>query len=335
MQAQFIDRMEASATFFGPGAIEVDSFQTEITDLVRRRAQFGQRIKQTKATGQPSRYFEQFTIPTAGFVNPRVLGATPSQASRGERALNLKAIMAQINFSLFDVEITQQQGEFQGLQAKDLTDLVNGVMLTHDIALWNGNDTDLLANTTSSYYGVSGQILAGQATSLGNGITAISPVASGSTGVVSGVSSIVDQLKTYVADMVARLDFEVKPTAIYVNPVTADQIDREAKLLNLNVDKVQITPGLVVTAIMTQVGLLPIIPDPAIKVLPLGNGTSQHTFFIATDDMIEYHYLTDPMPRVFQLGLVGNLGGSFSVVKFGAPVVKGAPYAHGALTMVR
>jgi len=333
-KAMFIDRMSAAATYLGPGVIEVDSYQTEITDLVRRRFQFGQRIKQTRATGQPSRYFEQFTIPLGEFTNPRQIVSEAAQPSRGERALNLKAIVSAMNFSLFDVEVTQQQGEFQGLQAKDLTDLVNGVMYTHDLALWAGNDTDLLANTTTQYVGCSGQILRGaELANIGNGVTTITPVTG--SGIVSGASSIVDQIKTYIASMVAREDYEVLPTSIYANPLTCDQLDREAKLLNLNVDKVQITPGLVVTAIMTQAGLIPIIPDASIKVFPQGNGTFLHTFFVTTDNMIEYHYLTDPNPRVFQLGLTGNLGGSFSVVKFGAPVVKGAPYAHGALIMIR
>ncbi len=44
--------------------------------------------------------------------------------------------------------------------------------------------------------------------------------------------------------------------------------------------------------------------------------------------MIEYHWLTDPNPRVFQLGLTGSLASQMVVVKFGAIVVKGASYAH-------
>jgi hypothetical protein len=44
--------------------------------------------------------------------------------------------------------------------------------------------------------------------------------------------------------------------------------------------------------------------------------------------MIEYHWLTDPNPRVFQLGLTGSLAAQTVVVKFGAVVVKGPSYAH-------
>ena len=42
MGTQFVD-LHAAADFMGPGAIEIDRYQTEIFDIVRRRAPFGQR----------------------------------------------------------------------------------------------------------------------------------------------------------------------------------------------------------------------------------------------------------------------------------------------------
>jgi len=44
--------------------------------------------------------------------------------------------------------------------------------------------------------------------------------------------------------------------------------------------------------------------------------------------MIEYHWLTDPNPRVFKLGLPSAPTTQSVVVKFGGVVVKGANYAH-------
>ena len=58
MKAHFLD-LHAAADFLGPGAIEIDRYQTEIFDIVRRRGVFGQRIKQVPATGHPSRFFEE------------------------------------------------------------------------------------------------------------------------------------------------------------------------------------------------------------------------------------------------------------------------------------
>ena len=46
-------------------------------------------------------------------------------------------------------------------QAKDLVDTVSGVMVAHDVSLWNGNDTSLSSPTTTQYMGVIGQIAAG------------------------------------------------------------------------------------------------------------------------------------------------------------------------------
>ena len=61
MKGQFVD-LYASADYLGPGAIEIDRYQTEIFDIVRRRGAFGQRIKQVPATGHPSRFFEETAI---------------------------------------------------------------------------------------------------------------------------------------------------------------------------------------------------------------------------------------------------------------------------------
>ena len=60
MNAKFID-LNAAADYLGPGAVEIERYQTEITDIVRRRGVFGQRVRQVPATGHPSRFFEQTT----------------------------------------------------------------------------------------------------------------------------------------------------------------------------------------------------------------------------------------------------------------------------------
>src|SRR5450755_4511380 len=143
MKAQFLN-LQAAADYIGPGAVEVDRYQSEITDIVRRRGQFGQRIKQVPATGHPSRFFEETAIPSpgiSGFVDPRNIVAPLVNPTRVERSVPLKAVVAQLNYNLFDIELGNQQKQFAYLQAKDLVDTVDGVMRTHDVALWNGSDT--------------------------------------------------------------------------------------------------------------------------------------------------------------------------------------------------
>ena len=323
MNAQFID-LNGAADFLGPGAIEVNRYQSEIFDIVRRRGVFGQRVRQTPATGHPSRFFEQTGIvsPTAAqaFVDPRNIAAVSGTPNRVERSVPLKALVSQINYNLFDMEVGTQQAQFAYLQAKDLADSVEGLMRTHDVALWSGNDTSLTAPTTLQYFGASGQIAGG-----------------GNTFTISNTQSIVDNMKSIIAQMVASSSYQVRPTAIYANPVLLDFIDRELKTIyNVVLNTTEINGGLRVKALSTQAGDIPLIPEWALGYTGTpGSGTAVFPCYIVTEDLIEYHWLTDSNPRVFQLGLPGSLQSQLVVVKFGSIVVKGAGYAHAQVTVNR
>jgi hypothetical protein len=323
MTAQFID-LAAAADFMGPGAVEVNRYQTEITDLVRRRGIFGQRIKQLPATGHPSRFFEQLDIAglaaSSAFVDPRNISPAVAAPSRVERSVPLKALVSQINYSMFDLEVGAQQTQFAYLQAKDLTDAVEGLLRTHDKALWNGTDTSLSTPTTNQYYGAGTQINDG-----GN----VASVAIG--------ASIVDGLKTTIAQMVANTSFEVRPSAIYANPVLLDLIDRELKAaFNIVLSTTEVAGGIRVKTLSTQAGDLPLIPEWTLGYTGTpGSGTAVLPAYIVSEEMVEYHWLTDPNPRVFQLGLSGSLANQHVVVKFGGVVVKGASYAHYKVNILR
>lgn len=315
--AVFVGDVSAAADYLAPGAIEINRYQAEIFDLVRRRFVLGQRINQVPATGQPSRYFEQLAIPTAAFVDPRVISATATQPQRVERVVTLKALVAQINYSIFDVEVNQQQGQFAYLEAKDLTDTVDSVLKLHDTALWNGNDTSLVVPTTTQYFGISGQI------STAAQVGAFAPITT-----IAAAGSLVDGFKTSVAQMITRQDYEVRPSAIYMNPLLADLFDQEAKTVQLYFNEVEVVPGVIVKALPTQAGVLPLVPDAGLATIAGGGGLTQYAGFVLSEEFVEYHWLTSPVPRVFQLGLVGNLAGQFVVLKFGSVVVKGPGYAH-------
>ena len=316
MNAKFT-AIHAAADYIGPGAIEVPLYQTEITDLVRRRGIFGQRIKQVPATGHPSRIFEETSIPSptaaTGFVDPRNIVAPLVSPTRVERSVPLKALVAQINYNLFDLELGKQQSQFAYLQAKDLTDTVDGVLRTHDVALWNGTDTSLSTPTTQQYFGAAGQIAAG-----------------GNTMTIGTTQSIVDGFKTAVAQMIANSSYGVRPTAIYANPILLDLIDREMKSeFNVVLSSREITAGFTVKTLSTQAGELPLIPEWTLPYTGTpGSGTAVLPAYIVTEDLIEYHWLSDANPRIFQLGVPGSLASQYVVVKFGGLVVKGANYAH-------
>ena len=190
---------------------------------------------------------------------------------------------------------------------------MDGVLRTHDVALWNGNDTSLSSPTTAQYFGAAGQIAAG-----GNSVS------------IAAGQSIVDGLKTTVAQMVSNSSFGVRPTAIYANPVLLDLIDREMKSeFNVVLNTKEITSDFTVKTLSTQAGDLPLIPEWTLGYTGTpGSGTAVLPAYIVTEDMIEYHWLSDPNPRIFQLGVPGSLASQYVVVKFGGLVVKGANYAH-------
>jgi len=328
MNATFAD-IHAAADYIGPGAIEVPLYQTEIFDICRRSSPFGQRIKQVPATGHPSRFFVESAIPnpgTAGFMNPRAIVPAVVTPARTELSVMLKAIVAQINYNLFDIELGDQQKQFAYLQAKDLVDTVSGVMVTHDVALWNGAETSLTGTATNQYMGCAAQIAADS-----NGVTNNVTISEG--------ASIVNGLKTAVAQMVASNGYLVRPTAIYANPMLLDLIDQEMKAeFNVVLNTDSITGGVRVKMLSTQAGDLPLIPDWSLGYTGMiGSSTNPAVLpaYIVTEDLIEYHWLGDPAPCVFQLGLPNSLTYQYVAVKFGAPVVKGAGYAHCQVTVNR
>jgi hypothetical protein len=234
----------------------------------------------------------------------------------------LKAIVAQINYNLFDIELGDQQKQFAYLQAKDLVDTVSGVMVAHDVALWNGTEASLTATTTNQYMGCAAQIAAGS-----NSVS------------IGETASIVNGLRTAVATMVASNGYYVRPTAIYANPMLLDLIDQEMKAeFNVVLNTGPITGGITVKMLSTQAGDLPLIPDWSLGYTgTIGSSTNPAVLpaYIVTEDLIEYHWLGDPAPRVFQLGLPNSLTYQYVAVKFGAPVVKGIGYAHCQVTVNR
>jgi len=310
MAGQFID-MSAAADFVGPGAIEVPKYEAEIVDMVRRRGILGQRIRYEPANGHPHRYFEQTRIIRGAFTDPRNMTFNPgNDPTRRERAVMLKAIYGPVLFGLFDVELARQQGNYPQLLAKDISDAVEGVLYTSDVALWNGTDTSLTVPATLEYVG---------------GLTQINR-----TFTVASTASIVDSINQEVADMMADKNFAVRPTAVYSNPKLIDLISQEERLNQRQMPSVplNVTGGLVVTGLATAAGTLPLIPDWSLYNGATGgssteSGKTDYKCAIVTENMIIFQYLTSQLPRVFGLGLEGDLGSRYSIVYFGAPVFRG------------
>ncbi|HEX7854451.1 MAG TPA: hypothetical protein VF503_12220 [Sphingobium sp.] len=319
--------LQAAADYLGNGAIETNRYESEIVDIVRRESVFLTRVTPQSATGHPHRFFDQTAIAQGGFTDPRNITATPSGPTRTERSVYIKAVSAQSNFGLFDVDVTRMQGQFASLEAKDIEDITSGIVITEASSVWNGTATAITDSSTQSFCGILTQITNQATISLG--------------------SSIIDGLKAKVAAMLANVTQSVRPTAIYINPIINDLIDREAKASKIELGTVEVAAGVVVTAINTQAGVLPLIPDPFIPATTdtsygfaaPGSGNSNYFAVILTEKMLErpvVHGADGNLnPRIFQLGLLSGLQGQYVGVHFSAVVAKRADAAHAVVAIVR
>lgn len=326
-QAQFTSLQAATTDYFGPGAIFVPEFQREINDLVRRAGVLGQRIMYVPATGAPSRWYDETAIQDGQVTDPRNITPTATAPTRQENSLLIKAITNRIDYSLFDLETVRQQGIFNELKAKDLQDMVNGILRLRDKNLWTGSDTvsgnQVGTSAATAYVGLLNQIT--------------QTVVIDTTATPAG--SIVDGIRTQVAKMVANASYVVRPTAIYMNPLLVDLLEQEAKnsnnALKFNQDGVEVVAGLRVPTMMTAAGILPIIPEPFLPldatipgIAAAGSGKHNYPFAIITENLVEFHYVGSKIPRVLQLGTIANLNESYVGIHFGSPVVKSPGYAH-------
>lgn len=319
------DTMKAAADYLGNGAIHVNLYESEIADIVRRKSVFIDRADHVPATGSPHRYFEQTAIVTGGFTDPRNITPSAGGPTRVERSAALKAITAQSNFGLFDVQVTQQQGRFAYVEAKDVADITDACVVTAASAVWSGTDTSLTTPTTNQYVGLLRQITNQAQIALG--------------------ASIIDGLKTKVAAMMANTTYAPAPTAFYINPLLGDMIDREAKAMSIDLGKV-VVAGVTVRALETQAGTLPLISDPFLPATTdnsygftaPGSGNSNYFAVIVSEPWIEMSYVNpngDKNPQLFQLGLLAGLQKQFVAVWFNNVIAKGGSYAHAVVAITR
>ena len=323
---QFVASMSAAADYLDNGAIEVNLYETEIFDMVRRSSPVMDRLPPVRANGHPHRYFEETAIAQGAFTDPRTITYTAGGPTRVERYAPIKAMVNGSNFGLFDVQVTKQQGQFSYVEAKDVEDIISGIQVVRCQKIWQGTDTSFATPTSTEYFGILNQVT--QRATIANG------------------ASIIDGLKAQVAAMVASTSYMVKPTAIYVNPILGDLIDREAKASAIELKDV-VVAGVTVSALQTQAGLLPLISEPF-----LPSSTAAAYGFSAPASGFKNYFaaiLTEPavirpfidggsgsgLPQLFQLGLVGDLQKKFLAVLFDAVIVKGPSYAHSVVCVVR
>jgi hypothetical protein len=158
-----------------------------------------------------------------------------------------------------------------------------------------------------------------------------------------------------VAALTAQIQFSVRPTAIFINPILGALIAEEERLQQRHMDTMAVNGGLIVNALATQAGMIPLIPDSFLQNGPTGGsvleaGKTDYKAVILTESLVERHYVTTSEPRCFQLGLEGNLATRYEIVLFDGIVAKGqanasqhqgmvessiVTYAHSVVTVVR
>ncbi|MBV9528252.1 hypothetical protein, partial [Sphingomonas sp.] len=159
-------------------------------------------------------------------------------------------------------------------------------------------------------------------------------------------ASIIDGLKAKIAAMYANPTKNPRPTAIYANPILCDLIDREAKAAHIDLRTMEVSAGVVVNAINTQAGVIPLIPEPFIAADAVGlygfaapgSGNSNYFAVIVTEKFIERPVVHGEdgnlKPRLFQLGLVGGLQGQYVAVHFSCVIAKSPASAHAVVAVV-
>lgn len=318
---EWID-LAAAAQIIAPGSIVIDEYQTEITDALRRNSVLDGRINYVPATGDFTSYFEQTELNGGAFVDPRNPTSTPVSNVRVPRSAKVKALTNATNFGHYDITLGQQQGNFTELQTKDVNDMINGITLTHGKGLWRGNDTALASPTTPQYMGIQKQIT--------------------NTFIIGLTASIVAGIRGQVAAMVSSEKYELRPTAIYIDPIGHYYLEEEERIAaNNNTQIASLTKttvgGLEVRAVMTAAGILPIIPEPFItsSVNATDAANTDYGVVILTEPMVEFHYVGKKDAYIFRLGTTADLQMKYVGIKYGCPIAKGASYAHAAGRIIR
>lgn len=312
--AQFMSFADAGLKT-GNGFIQVPVFEKEILDLVGKRGYILQRMKTKKATGNPTMYFEKLpSTKSASFQDPHALASNKWNANRVNKSAFVKAITNEIEFSHFDREVGEQQGLYNGLTNEDIRDMVLDLLTLQDAKVWTGNDTALSASTTNEYVGLLTQIT--QKATIGADV------------------KIVDAIRAEVARLSAQTDYDVKPTAIVVNPMTYQLIEDEeqARATTSKNFEVEVVAGIKVRGVMTCMGILPIIPDAYLP-LTVADSNTTHTIAILDENLLVRYYVGSDKPRIFGFGMQDeSLNEKYMALQYDCIVAKGADYAHSLLT---
>lgn len=295
-----------------------------IKDILSRETLIRSRIQSRPEGMETFRWVEQTGIArNAAFSDPRAIAPTQTNSpTRVEKLAKMKCITNRITYGFFDKALTRN-GTFSSIIEKDMADAVADVLGTSNASIYNGNDTSYGSPTTNQYFGI---------------MTAITNTATFNT-----TNTIAEQIGTAVAKQSNKKFGVAKsmPTAIYMNPLTADLMARQeaAKDNNIRLFTNSITPGALIPVIQTVAGALPVIVDPEITLAANGTDPTKydHKILILNENLITRHYFTDGSvsygdPVVFKLGLTQSLADDYVIFMADNVVVQNPDVAHTIAT---
>lgn len=307
-----------AATTFGTGAIIVDEFDRILFDDVYRKFILWNRIDKRLAPGETTGGFDQTGLASARVASRRNLSWNATAPTRVERTRReIKAIVADIEFGIFDLSVYQQQGRrFGNLEEKDVRDMATACM-----RLWSQK-----AYTGDSSVG-DGEEFDGLRKLLGPGDT------------VQSTESVINAIQETIVAMVNNSDSEVMPTAIYTNAQVVFYIEQELLAIGnrLNYAPIQVGTGVFqVAQLSTPAGMLPLVADPFNSVIA---GTPDtYPTFIVSEDKLSWQYvevLGQPgaEPKTFDLGMENDLDHQYKTLMFGALELLGGTRHHARLNV--
>ncbi len=295
--------LQAAGTVLANGAILIDEFDDLIRDDVYREFSAWDRIDKRPAPGETTGGFDQTGVATARAVNRRSINFSTGSVTRVARTRReIRAIVANLSFGIFDRSVYQQQGRrFGDLEAKDVADM----------------KTSCLRHWSSLFY-VGDESGSGNLEFDGLGVLC------GSGEPVAATASVVDAIVDKITDMINNSDRAVRPTAIYTNARVVNIISKE---LLASGDRLLYAPIMVggsvyqVGQLATPVGFLPVIADP-FNVPVLGTPNVYPTY-IVSENMLSYQYVAplgegNGEPVTFDLSMANTLETQYVTIMFGA-----------------
>ena len=297
---------------------EVDTIIRSV--LEKNTSPLYRRCRRKPETHETFRWVEESGMSrTAAFVNPRNITSTENAGiTRVEKMATLKGMSNRIKYGLFDTELTKN-GMFSYVLQDDMQNMLTDMALLENDNFFSGNDTSYSTPTSLQYFGLL-KAITNTATILPK---------------TDSTPTIAQAIKTQIAKMVARTDVNCNPTAIYMNPLTIDamEIEENAKDDKQKQYTLEVTPGTIVTGIMTAAGLLPIIPEKRIPIDTSDPSVDKHPIMIVDEAKIVRHHLIGyESPVVFKMGAVDTLITDYVAVQFANLVCEFPSQAHCIMT---